>query len=201
MSSQKKYAAFELVFCGQYGELDEFITEFDNVQGVSKQIRPLDDHGVCYEGGPPVELIIKAVALASDILAISGILVKWLNKRQDTVIRVGKREIRLKGAWKSHEIADILHALSKRNKQEALKQITETDAATLAQLSLQLSETDAVISEYEKIVKSFEDIPDKKGWQKKKLMEYQERLTSFRRKAENLRASIDSIKREPQLTN
>lgn len=201
MSSQKKYAAFELVFCGQHGELDELITGFGHVQGVSQQTRPLDDSGVVFRGGPHIELIIKAVALAGEILAISDIVVKWLDKRKDTVIRVGKREIRLKGVWKSQEIADILNAISKRNKKEALKQIAETDSATLAHLNLQLSELEPTISEYEKIVKGFEDIPKKKEWQRKKLKEYRKRLTSFKMKAENLRVSIDSLKREPKLTN
>jgi hypothetical protein len=41
------------------------------------------------------------------------------------------------------------------DRKEALKQIEETDVATLAHPNPQLSETDATISEYEKIVKGF----------------------------------------------
>lgn len=197
MSSQEEFATFELIFHGREPELDDFSKEFNHLQWVSKHIRRLGPKGAMYWGGAPAELLILVVSLAANILTIVDILTKRVARGHDSIIRVGKKEIQLKGVWRSKEIADILNIISRKtSKEEALKQIAEIKSGKITEAREQLTTIEGTIQEYERLVETFDDIPKKKRWQKKRAEEYKKTLTKLQKEAEYLEAFIDFLKQQ-----
>jgi len=196
-SQEEEFIVFELVFHGREPQLDTFSNEFDRVQWVSKHIRTLGPPEVAYHGGPPAELVVLVVSLSANILTIADILAKRLARRNDNIIRVGKKEIQLKGVWRPEEIADVLTLISKKtSKKGALEHIAEIKSARIIETRKQLMFLEDAIHAYEKLVKTFNDIPEKKNWQKKRAKEYQKRLSDLQKEADSLMSFIDFLSRE-----
>lgn len=195
MGSQEKFIALELIFHGREPELDDFSKEFNNLHWVSKHIRRLGPENIAYSGGSPAELIILAVSVTANILTIADILAKRLANGHESTVRIGKREIDLRGKWKPEEIAEILNTISsKASKIQALKQIAEIKSFKIAETKEELATLANTIHTYERLVETFNDIPKKKYWQKKKAQEYQKKLIELRKEAEHLRSFIDFLK-------
>jgi len=197
MDSQEEFIVFELVFHGREPELDTFSKEFNSLQWASKNIRRLGPPEVQYYGGPPAELVILAISLTANILTIADILAKRLARGHDSTIRVGKKEIQLKGAWRPKEIADILSTISKKtSKKEALKQIAKIKSDKIIEARARLADLEDAIHKYQKLVEMFNDIPEKKNWQKERAKEYQKRLAELQKEADSLRSFIDFLRQE-----
>jgi len=197
MSSQEQFTTFELVFHGRVPELNGFSKEFNNLHWASKHVRRLGPEGRAYFGGAPAELIILIVSFVANIITIADILAKRLARGHDSVIRIGKKEIKLEGKWTAKEIADIINVISKKTrKEEALRQVAKIKSTKIAEVKQQLVEKEQVIHDYERLVKGFADIPKKKKWQKIRAKEYQKRLIGLQKEAQYLRSFIDFLKQE-----
>lgn len=152
---------------------------------------------MAYSGGAPAELIILIISLLANVFTIADILAKRLSQGHDSIIRVGNKEIQLKGVWESGEIANILNSISKKiGKEEASKQIAEIKSAKITETKEKLTALENTIKEYEKLVETFNDIPKKKRWQKKKAEEYKKRLAELREEADYLKTFIDFLRKE-----
>jgi hypothetical protein len=182
-----------LTFFGKEPELNTFSNEFSELRGITKTIRHLGPQEIAYFGGAPAELIIFLISLAANAVTITDILTKWLNKGKGSVIRFDHKEIQLKGAWTSEEIATVLHTISKQISEEALKLLKEMKTSKISEAEAQLTKLKETIQKYEELVEIFEDISNKKPWQTERAQEYQTRLDELRKEADNIKFFIDSL--------
>lgn len=197
MGSREQFIVFELMFHGREPELDSFSNEFNRLQWVSKHIRRLGPPEVQYFGGAPAELVILVVSLTANIVTIADIIAKRIARKRDSIIRVGKKEIQLKGAWRPKEIADVLSVISRKtSKEEALKQIAEIKSAKITEARTRLAFLKGAIHQYKRLVETFNDISEPKNWQKKRAEEYQKRLTELQKEADYIRSFIDFLSQE-----
>jgi len=197
LSSKDRFVTFELEFHGRQPELDGFSKEFDDLQWVSKHLNILGPKGAAYLGGAPAELILFVLSITANILAISKILAERVASGGDSIIRVGDKEIILKGKWKPQEIANVITLISKQtSKEEALRNIAKVKSAKIRETRKELETIEDTIPQYEKLVKTFNELPKKGKPQKRKLKEYQMRLSELQQKAENLRSFIDFLRQK-----
>jgi len=130
-------------------------------------------------------------------VTIADILSKRLRQGNDGLIRVGNREIQLRGKWKAEEIARVFKTIGAViSKEEPAKRIGEIKSAKIAEARAQLVSLEHNISQYERLVRSFDGISKKKTWQKKRAKEYQKRLTELRNQRDDLASFIDFLSRE-----
>lgn len=195
MSPKDQFVTFELEFHGRQPELNEFSKQFDDMQWVSKQINILGPKGVAYLGGAPAELVIFVLSITANILAISKILAERVARGGDSIIRARDKEIIFKGKWKPQEIANVITIISKKTtKEEALRNIARVKSAKIRETRKELETIEDTISQYEKLVKTFNELPEKGEPQRRKLKEYQMRLSELQQQAENLRSFIDFLR-------
>jgi len=197
LSSKDQFVTFELEFHGRQPELDGFSKEFDDLQWVSKHMNILGPKGAAYMGGAPAELVLFVLSATANILTISKILAERTAHKDESIIRVEDKEIILKGKWKPQEIARVITLISKQtSKQEALRNIAKVKSAKIKEAREELEAIEDAIPKYEKIVKTFYELPKKEEPQKRKLREYQMKLLELQQKAKNLRSFINFLRQK-----
>jgi len=197
MRSQDNFIALDLVFHGRRPDLDTFSRDFDEVRWASRYLRPLGPPHKYYYGGSPAELVVLVVSLAANIVTIADILAKRLAQRQDSVIRIGKKEIRLQGPWKPKEIVRVVTATNTpTSKQEALKRMRQIKSDRIAETRAKLADLEGAIRDYENLVQGFRSIPKKQAWQKKRAKDYKKRLVELQKERDQLVSFIDFLGQE-----
>jgi len=147
--------------------------------------------------GAPAELVVFVLSIAANILAISKILSERVSRGHDSVIRVGEKEVLLKGKWNPEEIANVISVISKQtSKEEALKYIAKIKSAKIEEAKRELAEIKSNIRQYKKLVQIFYELPKKEKHHKKKLKEYQNKLDEFQKRKEYLKSFIDFLNQE-----
>jgi hypothetical protein len=197
MSSDDRFVALDPVFNGREPDLKTFSRRFDDVRLAHRHLRRLGPSNIAYSGGSPAELVVLVVSLAANMVAIADILAKRLAEGHDSIIRVGKKEIRLQGRWKPKDIVRVVTAISTPiGKQDASKQMKQIMSARITETRSELVTLERTIREYEKLVQGFNDIPKKTGWQKKRAKDYRKKLTELRKERHQLASFIDFLDQE-----
>lgn len=197
MSSKEQFVTFEIELAGNEPELDAFSKKFDNLEWTSKHIKRIGPKGVAYLGGAPADLIIFVFSLAANILAIAKILAERIANGGDSVIRVEGKEIRLKGKWTAEEICDLLSKIvAKRGKEEAMKYITKIKSAKIKEAKKELKTVEAAITQYEKLVETFNKLAEKGLQEKRKYREYKKKLSELQMKATYIKSFIVFLKQK-----
>ncbi len=187
----EKSIVLELTFGGRIPELEAFSKKFNEMPLAYKHVRRLGPPEMQYYGGAPAELVVLVVSLVANLDTIADILARRLRQGHNSAIRLGKREIRLDGKWKTSEIARVVAAIAPHTSQrKALKQLARIKSTRLAESKAKLVSLDDTIGDYEKLIQGFNDIPKQETWQKKKAVEYTKKLTELKKERDQLLSFI-----------
>ncbi len=190
MSSEKSIA-LEMTFGGRSPELEAFSKEFNEFPLAYMHLRRLDSAQYSYYGGPPAELVVLIVSLVANLVTITDILARRLNRGHYSAIRFGKKEIRLAGKWKAREIARVVAAIAPPTSQKkALKQLSGIKSARLAEAKAKLVSLDNTIRDYDRLIQGFDDVHNQKVWQKEKALEYSKTLSELKNERAQLLSFI-----------
>jgi len=197
MRSHDKFIALDLVFRGRWPDLDAFSREFGDVKWASTHLRRLGPPHIQYYGGPPAELVVLVFSLATNIATIADILAKRLGKRRDSTVRIGKKEMRLRGPWKAKEIVRVMAATSTpTGKQEALKRMRQIKSRRIAETRAKLVDLEGAIRDYENLVRGFNGIRKKQAWQKRRAKDYKTRLAELKKEHDQLVSFIGFLEQD-----
>jgi hypothetical protein len=187
----EKSIVLELTFGGRSPELEAFWKEFNEMPLASKHLRRLGPPEIQYYGGAPAELVVLVVSLAANLVTIADILARRLKKGHYIAVRLGHREIRLDGKWKTSEIARVVACIAPpTNQRKALKQLARIKSTRLVESKAELVSLDGTIGDYQRLIQGFNDIPKQETWQKKKAAEYTKKLAELKKERDQLLSFI-----------